>query len=71
MNTGEIARAHGAKPLMSHPAAKNRMRNGDRHPLKAQGFLPAGVFPHRTDQAAKLHTDKRTDYDIIGDEDRP
>lgn len=47
------------------------MRNRDRHPLKARGFLPTDAFPDRTDQAAKLHTDKRTDYDVVGDEDRP
>jgi hypothetical protein len=72
MNTGEIAQAHGAKPLISHPADKNRMRSGDRHPLKAQRFLgrQRSLGPD-TDQAAKLHRDKRTDYDIVGDEDRP
>jgi len=47
------------------------MRNRDRHPLKARGFLRRGAFCDRTDQAAKLHTDKRTDYDTVGDEDRP
>ena len=47
------------------------MRNRDRHPLKAQRFLPTGAGPYRADQAAKLHRDKRTDYDIVGDEDRP
>lgn len=63
----------GAQCETAHLASrgKNRMRNANRHPLKAQGFFPTGAFPDRTDQAAKLHTDKRTDYDIVGDEDRP
>ena len=65
MNTGEIAQAHGAKPLISHPAAKTACRT---RIVTAEG---TGIPLDRTDQAAKLHTDKRTDYDIVGDEDRP
>lgn len=71
MNRGEIAQAHGAKPLISHPAIRTACGAGTRHPLKAQGFLPTGAGPDRADQAAKLHRDKRTDYDVVGDEDRP
>ena len=63
----------GARCETAHFASRRRnfMGNRDRHPLKAQRFLPTGAGPDRADQAAKLHRDKRTDYDIVGDEDRP
>ncbi len=60
----------GARCETAHFASRRRNLSR-RTGTDTVEFLREVALCDRTDQEAKLHRDKRTDYDIAGDEDRP